>query len=59
MRFSLAVFYPGSAPEDAPALYLRSVEPVEDDAAVLDCLLLNPLLAVRAVHANRHYLARV
>jgi hypothetical protein len=39
--------------------YPWAVDMIGDNTAVIDCLLLNPWLAIRAVNANRHYIARV
>lgn len=42
-----------------PVPYPWAVDMVGDNAAVIDCLLLNPWLGIRAVNANRHHIARV
>jgi hypothetical protein len=55
----LTLFYPGNVFNATPAPYPWAVDMVGDNAAIVDCLLLNPWLGIRAVNANRHYIARV
>lgn len=55
----VTIYYPENVFDQVPKPYPWAVDLVGNDVAVLDCLLLNPWLGIRAVSAARHYIARV
>lgn len=55
----IAVYYPDVPVNATPGPYPWTVDMVGSNSAVVDCLLLNPWNAIRAVGAPRHYIARV
>lgn len=55
----LVIYYPDVPVNATPGPYPWTVDMVGPNSAVLDCLLLNPWNAIRAVGAPRHYIARV